>query len=509
LSDFLRISSRTDAQRAASDRPALTPRSRPHPPDAGWVTPRAARVVLAALGALAAGVAPAAASAEGEALTLDAAYARARSQSVELSIAEERIRIAALNVDRAWALLKPNLSANLGYTRLEPAPQGFPDVRPLLEACGTRTATDGTQRVDVEACRAALQSARTDGLPRQEFVGQDTVTFRAQLTWNVLNGRALPLLSSARANVDVERLRRDQDEKRLLFQVARAFYAAVASQEAIEAATRAEARARARLDLAGRRAEVGEQPALAHEVERLSLEQAQVEVRRARHAAAQARAALAFVLGDVEPPAAVVRPPRPTAPIEGDDALAERAARVREDVRLSAAAVAIAENTLDDAWWKFAPTLGLFGGYRYSNVAGLSGQNGEWSFGANLAWQLYDGGVRYADLNEAQAQIRSARHAHARVLLALRQELERARTRLEGARLGEARAAIAQRLAEARQALARTQAAAGTARPLEVLEADDLVRDAEQAVAAATLEVDLAVLELEQAAGRFAPLAAP
>jgi outer membrane protein TolC len=446
-----------------------------------------------------------AAAADGEALTLEAAYARARRQSVELAIAEERIRIAALNVDRAWALLKPNLTANLGYSRLEPAPQSFPDLRPLLEACGTRTATDGTQRVDAAACRAALQSARTDGLPRQELVGQDTVTLRAQLTWNVLNGRALPLLSSARANVDVERLRRDQDEKRLLFQVARAFYAAVASQEAIEAATRAEARARARLELAGKRAEVGEQPALAHQIERLSVEQAELEVRRARHAAAQARAALAFVLGDVEAPAVVVRPARPTPPVEADDVLAAEAARVREDVRLSAAAVAIAENTLDDAWWKFAPTLGLFAGYRYSNVAGLSGQNGEWSFGANLVWQLYDGGVRYADLSEAHAQIRSARHAHARVLLALRQELERARARLEGARLGEARAALGEQLAKARQSLARTQAAAGTARPLEVLEADDLVRDAEQAVATATLEVDLAVLELEQAAGRFTP----
>jgi len=442
-------------------------------------------------------------------MTLDDAYARARARSTELLTAAERIVVAELQVDRAWALLKPNLSSNFSYTHSAPTPEPF-SVPPILSldnlgAC----AADPNGMFDAQACFSAFQAeiARIRTAPSRtfDFAAGDTALFRAQVTWNILNGRALPLLANAEDGVVLESHRQRSDEARLLLTVARAFLGAIAAEDAIELARRAVSRADARVALAEDKAKVGEQAPKILEVERLGAKQARLDVRRAENVAVQARLVLAFAIGDDEPPVALVRPPALVPPPETTAALIQIAQAVREDVQVAKVALTVAERGRTDAWWKFAPTIGLFGAFRYSNVSGLSGQNEEWSVGFNANWLMYDGGLRYADLKEADSNERVARAALERLERGVAQDVRRAQLKLEAASLSVERAEALRALSVERTSLVRTQASAGSARPLDLPEAEDAERDAETAVLSARLDRDAAILELQFAAGRFAP----
>jgi outer membrane protein TolC len=196
-------------------------------------------------------------------------------------------------------------------------------------------------------------------------------------------------------------------------------------------------------------------------------------------------------------------PPEPIEPtVTSTRALVEEAQHQRDDVLLAEAAVEIAERTITDAWWRFAPTLGLFGAFRWSNVAGLSGQNEEWSLGLNMNWILYDGGLRYADLHEAESNVRLAKATLERAKTLVSQDVQRARLSLDTKRIALARARVLAEVAQERADLTKTQVEAGAARDIELMEAHDGVRDAELAEVAAKLDRDLGVLELNFACGR-------
>lgn len=114
---------------------------------------------------------------------------------------------------------------------------------------------------------------------------------------------------------------------------------------------------------------------------------------------------------------------------------------------------------------------------------------------------MYDGGLRYADLDEADSRVRAARLQRSRLLSNTRTEVERARLRLKQAELGIERAEKAAHLAERRYALVETQLGAGAARTIDLDEANDELRETELSVIRARLDRDLAILELSYAAG--------
>lgn len=443
-------------------------------------------------------------------LTLEDAYARARSRSVELLTARERIVQAELQVDRAWALLKPTLSASFTYRHTEPGtdPIEVPPIFSLSNVSEACSLGEGAMDFDLAACGAAVQAElrRVRETPSTVYeFPQDTASFRATVRWDVFNGRSFPLLSNAQDGVELEGHRAKAEENRLMLNVARAYLGAVAAGDAVQVAERAEARARARVALAEERSKVGEQVPKILEVERLGLAQAAIDVRRAQNTVLQAKLALAFAIGDEAPPGALVRPPPPQLPAETFDELIAEARQSREDVRVAQVALTVADRARTDVWWRFAPTVALFASFRYSTLAGLADRHDSWSMGVNARWNLYDGGLRYADLAEAASNERIARATLERVERAVAQDVVRARLKLEAATVTVERAQAVRALTEARTSLARTQTEAGSARPLDLAEAEDAERDAEAAVISTTLERDAAVLELLSAVGRFTP----
>lgn len=444
-----------------------------------------------------------------EVLTLDEAYDRAKARSSELELLKEKIIEAEINVARAWALLKPVWNASFSYVHTEPQPP--PIDFPPLPDFRTDTIRDNCIRNAnnqqfTECLNGVLDVLRTTAESPPitlDFARDDTVLAETRITWNIFNGRAIPLIKNAYDAVELERVRSSGTLYDVLLGVARAYYAALATQQAIGAATRAQERADEELVIAKQRAELGETMRSQLHAAEIAARQAATDVRRAENAHQQAISAIALLTRsegafDVAPPPVPLRP-------EGDaEALKSKARSMREDLRSAELAITIAERGEQEAWWKFAPTLSVFGGYRWSNVAGISGQKEQWSVGLVAAAQLYDGGLRYRDLEEAQSRLRSARLLAESTRARVDNEVDRALLRLEAAAMNIERASDAVSLAKEKRSLVQSQFDVGAMRGVELREANDAVFNSELNVIRARRDEAIAVLELQRSVGAFA-----
>lgn len=446
-----------------------------------------------------------------EVLTLEDAYARARARSSELKLLEEKIVEAEINVARAWSLLKPVWNASFSYVHTEPQPPPIdfpplPDFR--TESIRDNCVQNPSNQQFTDCFNGVLEvlGATANAPPiTLDFARDDTVLAETRITWNIFNGRAIPLIKNAYDAVDLERVRSSTTLYDLLLGVARAYYAALATQQAIGAAKRAQERADEELAIAQQKAELGETIGSQRRAAEIAARQAATDVRRAENAHQQALSAIALLTRSEGTAFDVAAPPVPLRP-EGDaEALKSKARSLREELRSAELAITIAERGEQEAWWKFAPTLSVFGGYRWSNVAGISGQKEQWSVGLVAAAQLYDGGLRYRDLEEAQSRLRSAQLLAESTRSRVDNEVERALMRLDAAAMNIERAEDAVSLAKEKRALVQSQFDVGAMRGVELREANDAVLNSELAVIRARRDEAIAILELQRSVGAFAP----
>ena len=165
--------------------------------------------------------------------------------------------------------------------------------------------------------------------------------------------------------------------------------------------------------------------------------------------------------------------------------------------------IAAAEATAREHSWRWSPTLSAFGNVRLQNYTGFSGDKYAWALGLELDWVVYDGGVRDAQRHLAQAQ---RREAEARLELiddSVSDEVANAHGSLETKRKGVGSAQRAVELARETLRLVRAQYEAGTAKQLDVLQAQDVLVSAEVGLAQAHFDVALADLQLRRATGDF------
>lgn len=456
--------------------------------------------------------AAAATSAGAAPLTLAEAFELAKSAAPELAQSKERIVNAEVNVARAWIALKPNWTAAFTFTHFEPAPEApdpivVPDLQTAVQNACKLPLASGTIDDAIDCIDGVLRELESPSGRigfGTDFARQDSTVLSTRLTWTPLNGRAWKLIESAEDAVGMERLMMRATERTILLAIARAYYAAVATQDAIAAAERARARADGRANNRQAQADLGggtKSTAIAADI---AAKQAALDVRRASNTHALSLLGLAHALG-LDDPREVARPVDPVAPTADDETLLAEALAHREDIHAARIALIIAERQQDAAWWRFAPTVSLFSSANLSNVEGLSGRNFQWSVGVVANLVLYDGGLRYTDLAAAESGVKTAQLALDRVERQTRRDLRRARIRVEGADIAGERAQQTLRLAEERVKVTQALLQAGAGREIELNEAYDQVADAELLIIRARLDRALAVLELQHAAGTFAP----
>lgn len=399
-------------------------------------------------------------------LSLDEALRLASERNLDLKAARAALRQAEQQTWKAWAGQLPWVAASGVYTVNETAseiPAGFLGPDPITIVA------------------------------KEQMAGQveaNQVVFSPSLWFGI---------RAASQVEDATRLQVDAARRDILFFTAQAYYGIAAlkrsvevSERLLEIARRQEADARVRFQ-AGTIAKVGR---LRAEIDRARAEQ---DVLRARNAYESARLALASLL-DRPPDFGVVDPPEPALG-EEPSSLEEAAARARPDVAAARRVVDAARSARASVAGRYLPDVAAFARWQIQNAAGFTGQKDQWAVGIGATWQLLDGGLREAELREANAGIERAEALAAAAEARARLEVRQALLDLESARANAVKAREQRELAAENQRLVDVAFRAGSATAVEQADATAQLRTAEIAAAAEGLAAQLAALRARKVAG--------
>jgi outer membrane protein TolC len=414
------------------------------------------RPVLSIL--LAAVLAPLPALAEGP-LTLQDAVRRALSRDERARIADERGVEAEARLAKARAFFWPELSV----------------VGSLIFRDREVTRRDGDQDLTIQA--------------------QGALAGTATLRFHLFDARAFPAMSASRLSRDAVELESAESRRQISFEVADAFFLVLNLEQVVRAAERRRELAQATLDDA--QARLRAQLVGANDVTKAELELATArrEAVRARADLTAGRLGLEYFVGGGA--AATLADPGP---------LVEPSTQRRPPVRLDAAAARTRAEAAQSEGrapiYGALPRVDLSGNVRATNEPGFTGRNVSTWLAADLTWELFDGGERYADRDAALAAARIARLEASGIERGARLVAQRARAALQAADASIAEAENAARMAERNAREVTTLYREGLASALDVADASARWYDAEVTLVRERYTRATAVLSLRDALGR-------
>ena len=438
-------------------------------------------------------------------ITLDDALALARTHNRDLRAARERVAVASAGVEQARAALFPTIAAQGKYTH-NYKEVDFDAAALAAPTFGIADAIRTTTTNQAEAAAVGM----VEDQARAAIAAQPTVVIQKQEELDGVLSASVPVLapplyyalSAARQTRDASGANYQVTEAGVLVAVAQAYFAAAGSDELVVARQDAVKVATETFDVA--KARVAAE--LANQVESMRAEtalvRAQQDLAEAENARAAAYRALATLIGTREA-ITVQRAPTLQGEPGGLDALVGEARVHRPEIAAERATIAAAAANAQASAWRWSPTLSAFANLRGQNYTGFSGDKYAWAIGLQLDWLVFDGGVRDAQRHIAEAQ---RREAEARLELlsdTVSDEVANAHGSLETKRKSVAAAQRSVELARETLRLVRAQYDAGTAKQLDVLQAQDVLVGAEVALAQAHFDVALADLQLRRAAGAF------
>ena len=221
------------------------------------------------------------------------------------------------------------------------------------------------------------------------------------------------------------------------------------------------------------------------------------EVRRATYSYASTKSQLAQLTGRHDTAFELEEPREPPPEIRGDlQEMMERALRDRAEM---------AARLKTDAWAQFLPTLAFNATGRYNSQADFEGNQITWALTLALTLPLYDGGLRYVALKDADSHTREARAQERSQSARIEDELRRARLDLESARALRTQAEQTLVYARENERLVRAQFEAGTATQVEVSDAQSALFQSEATAIQQRLAVQLSALRVAKSVGAFDP----
>jgi outer membrane protein len=412
---------------------------------------------------------PGPAAAVAATLTLEGAIGRALERNERPRAAEEDVKAATALVRRARSFLLPDITVT-GEYRL----QGAKTETPFLE-------------------------------------GSDRRTLSARLDQTLFDARAWPLLRQASRGRDAARWTSLDVRRRLAFETAESFLAALTAERVARAAeerlalarrNREEVRLRFEGELAG-----------SNDVTRAELEAANAEREsvRAIGAARTARLALgnllqAEVVDTLAPPAALLE--RAGRAVDSGSLDLQAAGSRRPDVNAERARVASLRASAWEPLFRYIPRVSAFGTTRSIEGTRPTDGGGDWTLGLAGTWDLFDGGDREADRAARAAAARSASLSLQNLERSVALDVETARVTLESEQASLARAAVAVEAARRNTVETAELYRRGLARALEVTDANVQLFEAEVERSGAQFALALAYLNLRAALG-WEPLEGP
>jgi outer membrane protein TolC len=415
------------------------------------------------------------------------AVAAAQPETSLLTLAEaldlaarnnETAAIAQARLDRARALRRE------AYATL------LPEV--TVTGTYTRRAREVTREIDGES--VVIQA-------RDALAGNATVDVA------LFDARTLPVARAATRSLHAQEFLSFDLRRALAFDVAESYFAVLSAERLRDAATRRIGVAEATVADAETKLEAG--LASRNELTRVQLELATARLARteAENSVRTNRLLLGFLIG--APAERPLAEPEPSLLAEATPEEMEREAeRLRPDLQAAALRAEALRLLAQEPLLRMVPTLDLQGIYRGTNEAGLSGNDTDWNVAATLTWEVFDGGVRYAQAAARRAEFREASLATDQLRRLIGQEIRTARADLDTAHAALEQAQVRARVAEQNAEEVRVRFGEGLATGLEQADAVVSAFEAEAELARQRFALRLAELFLLRSAGRW-PSATP
>jgi outer membrane protein TolC len=374
-------------------------------------------------------------------------------------------QVAALEIDRATALLNetrsnslPYLTANASFTRLDNA----------------------------------------------RLLGTNTIAAENQLSANLT--LAVPLLapqrwvqwSQGKANVGTAEASNRDVSRTVALATARAYLAVVAQKRVVEINARALATDRAHFDYTHIRlvGGVGNRVDDVRAAQQVASDETQLET--SYTGLARAREALAVLAGEAQPLDVYDDVSLASSSADPDAAIAQR-----QDVAAAKARVRLAEKVKSESWADYTPTVsGQFIPF-YQHPPTISTPETGWQALLVLSFPLVEGGLRRGQSQERAALVAEARSQYEGLMRQTRSDIRVAVEEIRRADNAMKSAASAAKLAREALDLASQAYRAGATSNIEVIDAERRARDADTGVVIAEDNARQARLDLLAAAGQF------
>ncbi|HOX46898.1 MAG TPA: TolC family protein [Myxococcota bacterium] len=444
--------------------------------------------------------APAVRAEDAPVLTLEQAKEQCKKNSYTLRSAQEKLVQASTLIDKAWVMVKPQLNAVGTYTHSAPdASLTFPNFNDIFDNITTDPAicTDPEHPICVDWTQVRTSTT--------EIVKKDSFGFAAQLSQPLFLARAYTSIKMANQAYELTKLSIDNLQDYLLDSLELAYLGALLAQKYQAIAAHAVEVRGEHLKVATAKFEVGDQPKLSVLAAEIDLKKAEQDVLTAANALAQTKEAIALLIGradanfEIEKPALVERP---TGTVED---IIQKALGNRRDLAIANLSLELNEKTKLDAWLRFAPSLFLTGMFRATDTKGFTGEYYSWNVGLTLSLPLYDGGLRYAYLDEAESKIRESQIAIEQIRASIASEIRQSWLKMERAEANLAKAREALTLAQEQVELAKVSFDAGAITSLEVTDANLGLFVSEVTVAQEEVNLELAIRALHKATRSFSP----
>jgi outer membrane protein len=445
------------------------------------MSPASRRIAIALAAAMTAAAPPVGAVDDGGAvelpaeLSLETALKIGRARQPQLRQAHAQTEAAEARVDIARAPLLPQVNITANYTR----------------ATGNFVP------------RAAVAMPPTRPISATTFPFVQTGITVNQLIWDF--GQAWQRRVAAREGAEAQEANEQAAVLSSDLSIRAAFYTARASRDAITVARETLANQTKHVEQIRAFTEVGTRPEI--DLLQALTDQANAEVSliNAQNDYANARALLNQTMG-VDAPASYEVTGGPSAALpgegEGIDVLVDEALRTRPELASQLAQLRAQEATNKAIRGRYGPTIGAIGGLTY---AGAELGNLVWNFsgGLTLQWPIFEGLATRSAEREGKANLSALRAALDIVRQQIRVDVDRARLTIVA---GKAAVSAAERSianAKARLDLAELRYRTGVGNGIELSDAQLAFTNAGFQKLQATLRLDTARAQLQQALGRM------
>lgn len=410
-------------------------------------------------------------------LTLETALRIGRTHQPQLRQASALVAAADARVDQARAALLPQVNLTAGYTRttanFAPRPGAFPN-----------------QPLPAPTFSSTTYNFFTAGVTA------------SQLLWDF--GQAWQRRNAARAAADAEQGTERARQLAVDLGIRNAFFNARTARDAVTVAREALANRTRHVEQIRAFTEVGTRPEIDLLQVRTDQANAEVQLIEAENGYATSRALLNQAMGVVAPARYEVSGPH-TSPLAGEegalDALVDEALRARPEIAALDARVRAQDLTTKATKARYLPILGATAGL---TTAGRELDRLAWNFsgGLTLSWPLLEGGLVRATVRENDATGSALRAELDLVRQDVRVDVDSARLSIAAAKASLAASGRALTNARARLDLAELRYRTGVGSGIELADAQLAATNAAFAQLQATLRLDTARAQLQQALGR-------